>query len=256
MVFFSPCAQSDDCASNLCSEGVCTMPCVSSSECGDFGTCEGKVCVPRPACQGDACGSKDVVTSDTSSSCAATPCKLVPPQCGCPSAEACYIPKDKPVCLPVGSAPDGAPCSTDNQCHGGAVCLSGFKTGSQCMTMCDPKAPSTCATGVCITSALPWLGVCMVDCDPVTQQGCGSSQCRVLQYLDAYVTACGFLAGTQPAGATCEGSDACAAGHVCYGGTCRAICRLDTGLGCSNGTCQSAAPKFRVGKSELGVCLP
>jgi|GEM_PF-5036806 hypothetical protein len=246
--------------------------------CEEGFTCEEGTCVPVPTIEpgtlrtvagdGDELqdpGAPDASTGDASTTDAGcvvgAVCRPVPPQCGCSVGEGCYLPSGTPVCLPAGSAPDGADCAADNDCLAGSVCITGLVTGNQCGRLCDPAAPATCSTGVCIPSGLPGIGACMIGCDPVAQTGCGARGCYLLQNTGdtPFVTACGRLAGTGRDGAACTVTQECAAGFVCLddgtASACRPLCDLATGRGCTAGTCNPGTSPLRAGATEYGGCL-
>lgn len=249
--YFASCGDSSECETSLCSQGICTHPCTTTSQCGS-GYCDGKVCKPDYRCPSDA-QNGDSADADT----VEAPCHLIPPQCGCPMGQGCYIPQGTPICLPAGTGIDGSYCAQDNDCHAGAACITGLPTGQQCQTLCDPAAPQTCPSGICSPSDVPGLGACMVPCDLAAQTGCGARHCYAIGAASGgYVSTCGQLAGTGVDGVACKGMLNCAPGWQCANGSCRRTCHLSSTNECATGTCKSATPAFVVGKTTYGVCLP
>jgi hypothetical protein len=257
-----------------------TLPMFLSSRCAGVTceegfTCEDGACVAVPDLDPgtlarvvsagdelrDAGTGDDVATEDDAGCVIDAACRLIPPQCGCGAGEGCYIPVSTPVCLPAGSAVDGASCAMDNDCRAGSVCITGLATGTECASLCDPAAPASCETGVCIPGGLPGIGGCMVACDPVAQTGCGARGCYLLQNAGEppFVTVCGTLPGTGRAGSACTFTDECAAGLVCVddgtSSACRPLCDVATGRGCTGGTCEPRTPPLRAGSTEYGGCL-
>ncbi|MSP92446.1 MAG: hypothetical protein EXR79_11715 [Myxococcales bacterium] len=270
--YLSPCVAEAECESSLCVQGHCSYPCTTEDQCGPAGDCIGQVCLPAAAtpqadagCGGGAdatgaVGSVDAATPPDACAappapCLESPCRALPPQCGCPSGQACYLPTGAPVCRPAGATTPGGACTQDNDCRAGSVCITGLPTGNHCAILCGLGVPQSCASAVCMPTGLPGVGACMVACDPVTQTGCGARACYILKQQEfGYVTFCGTLGGKQGAGGNCAGMADCAPGLTCAGGTCAPQCKLATG-GCAAGTtCQGAVPPLKVGATEYGVC--
>lgn len=256
--FFESCNAASDCESNQCSSGVCTRSCVAANECGDFGACVNQVCLPRPAtCAADAgCSdtAAEVAATDVAAVCAEKPCRLLPPQCGCPAGQACYVPATAPVCLAPGAVAEGGACSKDNDCSAGSACITGIAMGSFCAPFCDLSQPAQCPSNVCLVTGLAGVGVCMVVCDPIAQSGCGARSCLLIGKTGGgYITACGKVGGKATKGGTCVGMADCLPGLMCAGGKCWPLCEVKSGKGCAT-ACSPGVPALKPGAVEYGVC--
>lgn len=267
--YLSPCVAAAECESNLCVHNVCTFSCTTEVQCGPAGDCIEQVCLPAvatPATDAGCGAAPDAgATHDSSTvtdacppaapACLESPCRALPPQCGCPSGQACYLPTGTPVCLAAAATTAGGTCAQDNDCRAGSVCITGLQTGNHCAILCALSAPQTCASGVCIPTGLPGVGACMVPCDPVAQTGCGTRACYIVPHQTlGYVTFCGTLGGKQVAGGKCAGMADCAPGMQCTAAACAPQCKVGTG-GCAAGkTCKGAVPKLQAGATEYGVC--
>jgi hypothetical protein len=85
-------------------------------------------------------------------------CDLLAQDCA-GAGEACYLLEPKTGttgCVPAGSLPEGAACTTQDECGRGLVCLASQAGGlTVCVPLCDTGATSPCPAGVC--TALPGL---------------------------------------------------------------------------------------------------
>jgi len=257
--FFGSCSASSECESSLCYEGTCTVSCGDDSVCGDHGVCKQAHCAPRDACAADV-GCADAASPTDAVSevvaCSEKPCRAIPPQCGCPANQGCYLPTGTPVCLAAGAAVPGDVCANDNDCSAGSVCITGQALGNFCALLCKQGDNSACSSGVCIETGLVGTGACMVACDPVNQTGCGARNCYLLPNAKGgYVSQCGKIGGKAGAGAACVGMVDCAPGLTCAAKVCRPWCNRASPSTCA-GNCSAGVPAVKVGSSEFGVCLP
>ena len=63
--FFASCGDNTECQSNLCWQGLCSAACTTHDQCGNFGQCTEKHCVPRPSgLAADAAASADAAPGD------------------------------------------------------------------------------------------------------------------------------------------------------------------------------------------------
>ena len=93
-------------------EGVCDVELqTNANHCGGCG----KQCGDGQPCEDGACV------------CLEAPCKLIPPQCGCPEGEACSVGgRDETAreCVPAGEQVQGESCGgLGEQCAPGNICL-------------------------------------------------------------------------------------------------------------------------------------
>jgi hypothetical protein len=234
-----PCSIDADCASGLCTAGVCS----SSNNCGGSGlTCAtGEVCVGGACkkadggacmadgecvsglCSNNVCKKPNGAMCAANADCASGLCSggvcTIPSGCGtpgflCPAGTTCV----SGVC----KKPDGGMCMADNEC------LSGLCSNNVCKkadgAMCAANAD--CASGLCSG------GVCTIP------SGCGTP---------------GFLcpSGTTCVGGLCKKADggACMADSECLSGLCSAnVCKKPNGATCG------ANPECASGVCSGGVC--
>lgn len=195
--------------------------------------------------------------ADAGPPCAETPCRLLPPQCGCHAGQACYPVAGEPTCLVEGTAGDGDVCGSTTYC---AAALSCVVAAGDAYGTCRPycAAPSDCAAGARCLAAVarpPGVGFCEQVCDPLTNTGCPTG---LGCYVAGAMTADGMsviawscnVPGTRVAGAACLAPNDCAPTLACGGGSCRALCR--PGDTCDGGTTCTAT--ITVGTVGIGLC--
>jgi hypothetical protein len=247
-----------------CDDGVaCTVDsCTEPGSCvytpNDSACASGEMCDPAAGCVGG---------------CAESPCRLVAPQCGCPTGQGCYMSGTMRACGVLGSATEGALCSSATSCSAGNICLNVAQSGTAvnvCTRHCN--FDSDCAAGaLCVYElddgtgmAVPGVNMCSHVCDPVTQTGCPSgSFCEIFRESMGAMrtfTDCTAPAGTGGHGAACIDASDCRAGYACVdpgtGDQCLHWCDVPTGSGCSGlTTCTGFTTPIIVGGREIGVCF-
>jgi len=191
--------------------------------------------------------------------CPETPCRLVPPQCGCGVDEACMY-EGGPVCRPAGDGAAGTACADHAACAVGLGCTRGSSAEGVCSPFCITNAD--CAGGsVCIRAAgLPdSIGVCSVRCDPLANTGCpaglGCHAVGGLQVEDgalALITSCGPATGPAT-GAAC--TIFCEPRNLCIGDICEEICLFPGGACPAPTSCGRLTPRAVLWGIEYGSCF-
>jgi len=205
-------------------------------------------------------------------SCSESPCRLAPPQCGCPAGQGCYLDSSSArICGTPGPETEGRACSGTTACQPGLLCISLASTGF-CSRFCSTDADCTGGAGsLCILTlddgsggALPGVKLCTQQCDPtsLSPSGCPSGLgCALYEETEAPMrlfTGC-RPAGTAGTGASCTNTDDCATGHFCadpagLGDECVRYCRYPGG-GCGSGqVCNDFSEPIVVGGVEYGFC--
>jgi hypothetical protein len=154
--------------------------------------------------------------------CAETPCRLVGPQCGCPSGQGCYLTTmDTRVCAPAGSSTEGESCSPD-LCAAGLLCVNVSSTATEvplCKRFCATDADCTGGPGSrCVaTVGETDTSICSTNCDVVTQTGCPSdASCAIYSTMSgARVTDCSGPVGSGGQEASCTDDTSCQRGFAC-----------------------------------------
>jgi len=206
----------------------------------------------------------------SSTSCSETPCRLVPPQCGCPAGQSCYLNGTARTCAATGTIPEGSACSGVSDCVGGTLCVNFSATGAgqMCSRMCG--ADGDCAGGgLCIGQlsdgmggALPGVRLCTRSCDPIAQTGCVAGlECTLFEEAAGARRLYRDCTGALGSGTTftpCTDEDDCAGGYACidvgFGPECAHWCNVGTGAGCTTGSCLGFTTPLVVGAVEYGVC--
>lgn len=195
--------------------------------------------------------------------CMGLPCKLVDPQCGCPTGERCVFQDSKKTCAPEGDKVASEAC--ENDCKAGMLCLDANEgAGSLCHDYCIDDDDCDAPGGMCLMS-VTGLGpekLCTHNCDPVSAAGCldPSSKCEIFTLTadpTAKLTQCvGFGTGSQ--GTTCTTTDDCGKGLGCFtDGTvteCYTWCMVDQ-PSCPVGQCTGFQTPMMLGTVEYGVCV-
>jgi hypothetical protein len=157
-------------------------------------------------------------------SCSESPCKLVSPQCGCPTGEMCTIgASDQRTCVTAGTAAPGAACGAVD-CAPGGICLGsgnvGF-CGEFCKSDADCSAPAICILGLADNNGgtIPNASLCSSNCSPIAGTGCPTGMgCQIVQEENGAMRF-GFscnVAGTKTDGQSCTSSNECAPNYGCY----------------------------------------
>jgi len=276
------CATSVDCSDGLActgSESCVGGHCVAGTAiaCSDSVACTRDSCSePGGSCTHTAdntsCGASEICDPSAgcvpSSSCSESPCRLVAPQCGCPTGQGCYLTSGTRVCLTSGTTAVGARCDT-TQCTPGAICVNLAATGTPvalchrvCATDSDcPGAGALCVGGIAGSSDK----TCSVDCNPATQVGCpsGTACSFFIESAGAMrtLTDCSAPVGTGSQNASCADDTDCQKGYACIDATgtgakqCLHWCRRPAGSECSFGTsCYGFTPPLVWSGTEYGVC--
>jgi hypothetical protein len=201
--------------------------------------------------------------------CAESPCRLVNPQCGCPSGQGCYLNGANRTCAAVGAAGEGTTCTSINSCQPGLICLDlnpTATTTNACGRFCATDANCVGEGSLCIYTlddgmggAVPGVTVCSRSCNPMTSAGCVSgSSCQIFQETAAPMrlfTDCLAPVGTGGRDAPCADSTGCQRGFIClnpdgFGNRCVRYCQdfLDCAFD------QDCYGPFEVGGSTYGYC--
>jgi hypothetical protein len=194
--------------------------------------------------------------------CEEDPCRVMAPQCGCPSGEKCTLQPGIYVrgCREAGTGAHGEVCTSDADCAPGTYCmlLGGHRV---CRDFCESDTDCAAPGGRCQLDISFNMGDemwCSDNCDPITNNGCPGSKCELLlDENDAWYTVC-IGAGTGVQGTPCTSLNDCAAGYSCLdvGGDsrCRQWCDVSA-PSCNTGTCLSfQAPAPTIGGTEYGGC--
>ena len=207
----SLCLSNDDCLTNLCLEGLCTTPCVNSTECPETLTylCTApeplwpQLCVGPRICQRDGdCGDRE--------RCAFTE-----------SAETLF-----PTCqaeTSTGLEP-GAPCSFDDNCISN-LCLRG-RCASPCAAQSDCPEPLLCdiAEVEFSTSLSSRVRACVLAGEPCEgDDQCSDSRCVAERLDDEIVWTCQAPRGTNSPPDSCSIDSDCVH-NLCASEQCQARC--------------------------------
>ena len=197
--------------------------------------------------------------------CSEDPCKLVAPQCGCPTGEKCTWNAGVRSCAPDGDVGEGESCGN---CQAGMLCV-GFPGANTCKRFCNtdndcPAGPgSICVLEINDPNDVPYPQMwCSDNCDPVTGTGCpATAGCELLRTeTSPWFTVCeGAGSGTQ--GASCTDFQDCAPGYGCFQdpNTLMNFCLRYTNVDspqCPNGTTLAELnPPAVIGTVTYGVCF-
>ncbi|RLB45006.1 MAG: hypothetical protein DRJ42_30885 [Deltaproteobacteria bacterium] len=239
------CRVPSDCDDGIaCTDDSCRSP---SNTCNN--TPNDALCSPGMTCQaGIGC---------TGTACDESPCRLLTPQCGCPTGEGCYLTSATGrSCLPAGTLVEGAACASDGACEPGHIC-AGFGVAA-CLRACRTDAECPGTTNLCLLNASDGVTkACTGTCDPIAQTGCPpGGSCGIAREDTGArrgLAFCSGLGGPGVQGSGCSDEDDCAAGYTC-GGVCAKICRV--GLSdCPTGTtCDATAEDIVVGSTTYNFC--
>jgi hypothetical protein len=164
-------------------------------------------------------------STTTGPACEEDPCKLVEPQCGCMSGDACTINgSGDRVCAAAGSAMPGAGCNAQNPCAAGSLC-AGYGPGlDSCQKFCAADTDCEAPGGLCAITlndgmggTLPDVTLCSTDCSFVTNTGCSvagtSCQLGIRNMTDPFTLCAPSGTGVQQT--ACVDSSGCAPGFIC-----------------------------------------
>jgi hypothetical protein len=265
----------ETCLGGACVAGHAPM-CDDGIGCTDDSCAEPGGCVHTP--NNTRCGTGMMCTSNgcvSTSTCSETPCRFNPPQCGCPTGQACYATATSAQCQMPGTGASGTVCANGGDCVGGDMCVN-FGTSTTPARLCSQicLADTDCGGGLCIYTinngmggTVPNLVLCSHPCNVAAQTGCPTGwSCNVLQepmgMMRAY-TDCVSTPGTGTTNATCTTDTDCAAGFACvdtqdpmHAGTrCHHWCRYPAGTECTGGqVCVNFSPDLVINTVDYGVC--
>jgi hypothetical protein len=205
-------------------------------------------------------------------SCSESPCRLAPPQCGCPAGQGCYLDSSSNrICGTPGPEVEGQACSGTTACQPGLLCIS-LDTSAFCARFCSTDADCVAGSGsLCILElndgaggSIPGVKLCTQACDPtaLSASGCPSGTgCAIYEESDPpnrIFTGC-RPAGTAGTGAPCVDTEDCATGHFCAdpagsGNECVRYCRLPGGSCGAGRICNAFSEPVVVGSVEYGFC--
>ncbi|MCS6799272.1 MAG: hypothetical protein NZ898_12225 [Myxococcota bacterium] len=285
------CRSAADCAdrracngTERCVAGVC-MPGVPVA-CDDGIDCTVDSCVePAGTCMfspddtrcpaGLRCNA--VMGCTRSTMCAESPCRLVAPQCGCPSGQGCYNMADGTrYCASAGTRTTGSACTAVNQCRAGDTCVALDPMTGICVHYCATDADCSGAGALCILElsdggggTLPGIRLCTRSCDPITASGCpAGTTCQIFREAAGamrWLTDCAVPVGMRRQGQPCDPMTLpCDRGFVCLDPDgsgprslqCLRWCDATRGTGCALGeTCFGFMTPVVIGTVEYGVCF-
>jgi hypothetical protein len=212
-------------------------------------------------------------TSSTGTPCEEQPCKLVEPQCGCASDQACTIDgTGERVCAQPGNALPGAPCNAQTTCVTGSLCV-GYGAGlDSCSEFCATDADCVAPGGLCAITLNDGMGgdipdviLCSTNCNLVNGVGCQvpgtSCQLGLRDMTDPFTLCAPSGAGIQDT--LCTDTSGCAPGFICLTTTamderCFQWCDVANPT-CPGGlVCQqleiSAGVPLVIGTTSYGAC--
>ena len=283
------------CVSARCIEeapGECDAPeCSSASECTDGPACARPECTASGGCfyapDHGACGADELCHSNLgcvatempmdagppdagppdagfdAAVCSEVPCRLVAPQCGCPTGQGCRTVAGVRGCEPAGTNAAREPCAGPEECAPGTLCIlrAGRAMGA-CTSYCS--GPGDCGGDqLCGSIAgVTGTGACSFGCDPIGPSGCPAglaclSSLTMTVPLDGttvLVTNCGSDTGLAT-GAPCTSSGECAPGNVCTPTGCTRLCDLDASACEGTDVCLDFTEPIRLPDGRrLGAC--
>jgi len=243
-----------------CSDGVsCTVDGCSSSTCTH--TPDDTLCAGSLTC--------DATEGCVDATCAESPCRLVAPQCGCPSGQACTLAAGgSRSCRTEGSNDESERCDSGG-CLAGLACVDVSLTGTEvplCKRFCDSDADCTGGPGSVCLAELGTTGqdICTSSCEPASQVGCpANSYCGLFTETATgrRLTDCSGPVGTGGQGTPCAGSEECQKGFTCATidslQQCARWCRRSPlGGECAFGeTCIGFMDPLVFNSVEYGVCF-
>lgn len=184
-------------------------------------------------------------------------CNLVT-DCGCAAGQTCSAPDETgaTTCRTLRAAPVGsyASCASDDECPGGHSCIGG-SCKRHCRTLADCGEEGTaCLSVLRNDTPVPGVSFCARGCDLVDpaalttgSRACGAqSNC----FLASGYTDC-IAGGTGLQNASCDGSEDCSPGFICYRSTCERWCDPNSSV-CEAGT--FCGGLIDVAGRSLGSC--
>lgn len=243
-----------------CSDGVsCTIDGCSAGTCTH--TPDDSLCAGALTC--------DVSMGCVDTTCGESPCRLVAPQCGCPTGQACSLAGDGSRSCQVEGVNDESERCDSGGCVAGTACVNVSVTATDvamCKRFCDSDADCTGGVGSVCLAELGTTGqqVCTSSCEPASQLGCpANSFCGIFTEMGTgrRLTDCSGPVGAGGQGAICTGSEDCQKGFTCAnpgtGNQCMRWCRRSPAGGeCGFGeTCIGFDPALVFNSTEYGACF-
>ncbi|MCA9612154.1 MAG: hypothetical protein KC586_05290 [Myxococcales bacterium] len=192
-------------------------------------------------------------------------CNLLANDCTT-AGEGCYLTSDGPVCAAAGTASEGEPCPSLNDCREGLGCFRTADGPATCRRLCcRSSGGAECPLGdLCLgfTDAPGNLGFCRTpsSCNPIEQTGCDAGEACVVIAGDGSVDCLTGVTGSLTQGGDCMPDDArCAAGFICLGpmagpNFCARFCDpAVTPDSCGEGLVCNRIDGF---PANLGACAP
>jgi hypothetical protein len=252
----------EQCEANRCNAGT-AMNCNDSVSCTVdscvSGACNHQLDDTRCA-SGQSCSATGCVASTPT--CSESPCKLVSPQCGCPSGQSCQLNGTSRACGSVGTLREGDSCTSNSSCAAGLHCADvSTQTGtsaSVCSRYCTTDSDCSGFGSVCAWPAAAGSsqGVCTISCDPIWQTGCDNGfKCDIFSAsATRHFTECVKPPGTRFEYQSCVDQTDCGPGTVCISdGYCRLYCQSDTD--CTFGDiCYAFSPSVTISGEPYGFC--
>jgi hypothetical protein len=278
------CTSAADCSDGLACNGVerCELGrCVAGTplRCDDGVPCTADACEEPGTCRytpmdslcpaGQRCGATGCTSSGA---CSESPCRLISPQCGCPSGQACYLAGGSMrACATAGAGAEGTACTSSSSCAPGLDCVNlsvvASRSITQCARYCGTDSDCMGAGSLCLHAlddgmggAIPGVRICTRACNPVRQTGCATGlMCNVYRESIGsmrFLTDCTGPAGTRTRGQSCTQDIDCAPGLACISSRCYRWCDVATNEGCLGAElCSPLTPRAVVGGTEYGVCV-
>ena len=253
------------------------LACTTDGECPDDWSCGSDArCYPPGETRADA-GPGDAGVGDADVGDAGTeetdggpvecdePCRLVAPQCGCPSGRGCYPNSDLSAvsCEPAGTTPERETCTgAVNSCQPGLGCAV-YDSGNLCIRFCEEDEDCTGGPGsFCarVLSGVSGQEACTFSCNLVDQNCPSGFRCEpgtIPPETARTATDCIEVEGSAAGGNgdDCSTFRDCQPGFSCASGQCLAYCRFGTSCP-SGGPCSELSPAIVIGGEEFGVCPP
>ncbi|AKF07246.1 hypothetical protein [Sandaracinus amylolyticus] len=245
-----------------CDDGVaCTM-----DRCVEPGTCE---YVPQDAMcpSGQTCGATGCSATST---CSESPCRLVGPQCGCATGQACYHSGATALCATAGGGTEGASCTSPTSCAAGHTCIDYSREAAidlpMCTRYCASDADCSGIGSLCLGAIDDGSGgeradvrLCTRSCDPIDGTGCSpQTTCHVFRESEGamrFLTDCSGPIGGGRSYDLCGDDGDCARNYACVSGRCRRWCLVATDEGCAfDEICVSPSPTIILGGVQYGFC--
>lgn len=257
-----------------CVAGAC-LPAVSPLDCNDSLACTTDTCVEPGTCSHvSTCAGGAACMASGCASCSDSPCRLLSPQCGCATGQACYPQGATRVCATSGAGTTGALCTSNSSCAASYACLNVAESGtptSLCTHVCASDAD--CGGGLCIIrlddgtgAAVPGLTLCTHPCNAATNLGCAAgTTCtffsetagamRTFTDCTAPTTGTGEDMSCVTTAPTCSPDRYCVDTGDGLGPACHHWCNTATGAGCTIGhSCLSFSTPIVVNGVTYGVC--